>query len=235
MTGPEPPLEYEPPRAPINPEPWRAGIDDQVEIVAPDRLAVLALRDTVLFPGSVAPIDIARPSSVWMVRIEATVGQGFRRHPLIAIANADQGEENLPRTVCAARIVDTGAWWRGRFGIVVQGVSRARIERWHRAWPYRTASVTFLPDAAPAADPALTSLMETMEELALASARAAGQGSEAAGLLASLRTNAAQLADCVASNTVELSAGDRQRVLEETDVAARVRLVAGLLGRGGPP
>jgi ATP-dependent Lon protease len=206
-----------------------AGELDRSAIVAPRTLPVLPMQDSVTFPGAIVPISIARSSSVWMIRALATLGRRAGRNPLILVANAGRDDVNeIQMTGCAVQLLDLGAWWRRQFGVVVQGVSRVRIDKWLRGWPFRTAQVTFLPDPTPVMDEELASLAKTLEALALDATRNLKHRHRAAETIASARANPFLLADCIASNT-EGAVHQKQRLLETADVKERIRLVTDLV------
>src|SRR5690606_32597640 len=78
--------------------------DDVPEL--PEIVSVLPLRNSVLFPGSIIPIDVGRPKSVKLIE-EAIASE----RPIIGIVTQrearteDPADEDLDRVGCAARIL----------------------------------------------------------------------------------------------------------------------------------
>ncbi|HEY8145447.1 MAG TPA: LON peptidase substrate-binding domain-containing protein, partial [Kofleriaceae bacterium] len=82
----------------------KPGGDLPVEI--PEVIPVLPLRNSVLFPGSIIPIDVGRRKSVRLVEDAIS-----KERPVIGILTQkdarteDPGEEDMYRVGCAARIL----------------------------------------------------------------------------------------------------------------------------------
>ena len=72
----------------------------------PEVVSLLPLRNSVLFPGSIIPIDVGRPKSVKLV--EEAIAQ---ERPIIGIVTQkearveDPSEADIHRVGCAARIL----------------------------------------------------------------------------------------------------------------------------------
>src|SRR5881394_890536 len=104
----------------------KAGGDQPVEI--PDVLPILPLRNSVLFPGSIIPIDVGRRKSVRLV--EDAIA---KERPVIGILTQrdarteDPASGDLYTVGCAARILKVIKLAKDNFSVILQGISRVRI------------------------------------------------------------------------------------------------------------
>ena len=110
-----------------------------------DAVILLPVRNTVLFPGIVAPITIGRPKSIFAVqqavREERPIGIVMQRDAEVA----DPGPDDLFRIGTIANIVRYMTAPDGSHHIVCQGVQRMRILDSCPARPYwQPASCIFL-------------------------------------------------------------------------------------------
>jgi ATP-dependent Lon protease len=94
----------------------------------PDTLPILPLRNSVLFPGAIIPIDVGRRKSVRLV--EDAIA---KERPVIGILTQkdarteDPGSGDLYMVGCAARILKVIKLAKDNFSVILQGVSRIRI------------------------------------------------------------------------------------------------------------
>src|SRR5215218_3124203 len=94
----------------------------------PDIISILPLRNSVLFPGSIIPIDVGRKKSVKLV--EEAIS---KERPVIGIVTQrdarteDPGPGDLYMVGCAARILKVIKLAKDNFSVILQGVSRIRL------------------------------------------------------------------------------------------------------------
>ncbi len=193
----------------------------------PRTLPVLPLRETVPFPDTLTPLAVGQDRSVQLVNDAL---QGDRMLVMVA-SREPEVEAPRPGQLHAVGVVGTVARMLrvpdGTLRVLVQGAQRVRIERWVREEPYLVAEVTPLPDVV-MPSPELTALRRTVEE----SFTRIVQGSpylpdELQAAVANLDDPGA-LSHLVAS-ALRLSTEDKQALLEEPDVAARLRRLVNLL------
>src|SRR5271170_6017631 len=97
-------------------------------VEVPEQLSILPLRNSVLFPGSIIPIDLGRRKSVRLVE-EAIA----KERPVIGILTQrdarteDPGEGDMYSIGCAARILKVIKLAKDNFSVILQGVSRIRV------------------------------------------------------------------------------------------------------------
>src|SRR5512142_2591352 len=109
--------------------------DGPVEI--PELLSILPLRNSVLFPGSIIPIDVGRKKSVRL--IEEAIS---KERPVIGILTQrdarteDPADGDLFTVGCAARILKVIKLAKDNFSVSLQGVSRVRILEYSQREPF---------------------------------------------------------------------------------------------------
>src|SRR6187399_2540472 len=113
------------------------------EIKFGDELAVLPIRNAVLFPGAVAPFDVGREKSVALVEDVHNLST-----PVIAIfaqrdpATDDPGADDLYPVGCAARVLKALKHSSGNYSLILQGLTRIRLDSVTQTSPFLRAKVT---------------------------------------------------------------------------------------------
>ncbi len=198
-----------------------------------ETLPVLPLRNAVLYPAQVVPINVGRPRSVRL--IEELFG---RERPYVAIAaqrKADVEEpsfKDLYEIGVIAKVVKVIRMSAGSYSVVLQGAARMRILEPLGLEPYMRARIQRLHDRLDRdveLDALGTTLRETTREVLDLSTNLPR---ETAGILDNVREPGA-LADLIASNfpTEVASIDDKQQVLATFDVKSRVKFVLQLVSR----
>lgn len=195
-------------------------------------MAVLALRNSVLFPLSVVPINVGRPRSVRLV--EELLGTEGAEVGVLTQRNPDTIEptfDDLFEVGTLARVVRVIRLGGGNYSVVLNGLGRFRLVEPLGLEPFMRAEVERLREP-PAGEPARR-LAETLRE---STRRVLGLipnlPAETSAVLDNVDEPGA-LADLIASNLAEEHASlhHRQRVLEAIDAADRVRLVLEMVDR----
>src|SRR5580698_2674401 len=97
-------------------------------VEVPEVISILPLRNSVLFPGSIIPIDVGRKKSVKLV--EEAIS---KERPVIGIVTQrdarteEPGPGDLYMVGCAARILKVIKLAKDNFSVILQGVSRIRL------------------------------------------------------------------------------------------------------------
>jgi ATP-dependent Lon protease len=199
----------------------------------PERIAILPLRNSVLFPMSVVPINVGRPRSVRLV--EDLVGNDSALVGVLTQRSAETVEptfEDLYGIGTLARVVKVIRLGPSNYSVVLNGLGRFRLLTPHGLEPYMRAEVQRVPEPSAPAE-GLSDLGQrlrerTREVLALMP----NLPKETASILDNVREPGA-LADLIASNFPEEQAGItvRQGILEAFDVGRRVELVLAMVER----
>src|SRR5215472_9779617 len=112
-----------------------------------DELPVLPIRNAVLFPGAVAPFDVGREKSVALVEDVDNLPS-----PVIAIfaqrdpSTDDPGKEDLHNVGCAARVLKALKHSSGNYSLILQGLTRIKLENVTQSAPYLKAKVRRLEE-----------------------------------------------------------------------------------------
>ncbi len=112
----------------------------------PSELPILPLRNSVFFPGAVMPLTIGRNKTIRLIE-EATQEKSFlgivtQKAPEIDDPNA----EDLYQIGTVARIIKLARTGKDGFNIVVEGISRFRVDEYTQKDPFFTARITPLVD-----------------------------------------------------------------------------------------
>ncbi|MCD8313958.1 MAG: endopeptidase La [Bacteroidales bacterium] len=116
----------------------------------PDSLPILALRNAVLFPGTVYPITIGREKSIHLIA-DAEKRNGFiGAVPQVDMNVEDPQLEDLYKVGTVAKILKTLEMPDGTLTAILQGFKRFHIDNVTTYEPYITAFVHYLTDIVPA-------------------------------------------------------------------------------------
>jgi ATP-dependent Lon protease len=195
----------------------------------PATLPVLPLKDTVVFPESMTPLAIGQERSV---RLIEDVVSGERLLALVTVRNEEAdppGWDDLHRVGTAAVVHKMIRVPDGTQRILVQGLRRIRLAGEVQTEPYLIGEFTDLPDA-----------VEESREIEALTRNVQGLFARIIGLVPylpeELQIAAANVEDPAAlcnlvASTLRLKADEKQALLEETDVHARLHAVASILNR----
>lgn len=204
-----------------------SGPDDKpkpdTKILIPPEAAILAVRNMVLFPGTIVPIAIGREKSRKLLdavlpdqKVIVIVCQ--RRQEV-----EDPTAEDLYDVGTAAVVLKLLRMEEGGQSIIVSGMRRVRIDRWTQTAPYFRADIHELHD--------VTSSGTETDALIMNARNAAGRiiqlspnVPEEAMVVLNNIDQPGSLADFLASN-VQMDLAAKQQFLEELDVNVRLRRV----------
>jgi ATP-dependent Lon protease len=198
-----------------------------------ERITILPLRNAVLFPMSVVPINVGRPRSVRVV--EDLVGQ---ERALVGVVTQKSPEtveptfDDLYEIGTLARVVKVIRLGPGNYSVVLNGLGRFRIMRPVGLEPYMRADVERVKEQKTSDERLAQSGASLREKTRQMLSLLPDLPKETAGILDNVREPGA-LADLIASNFPDEHASieDRQAVLEAIDPVERVRLVLGVVER----
>jgi ATP-dependent Lon protease len=113
----------------------------------PDAVIVMSVRDTVLFPGMVAPITVGRPRSVaaaqQAVREQRQIGILMQRDGKVA----DPEPIDMHRMGTIANIIRYITTPDGVHHVVCQGDQRFQVTEFLTGWPFLVARVLRIPES----------------------------------------------------------------------------------------
>ena len=192
------------------------------------RLPVIPVRDTVLFPGVMAPLFIGRPKS--LKAIEAA-GRKGRRVLVLAQKSLQEeapGEEDLYRLGTVASIVQTLRLPDGTTKVLLEGLRRARVEGFHFLEDMIEARISPIdePEGQTAGPPLRRALLDQFEKMVSFSSKIPD---EIPATLVEIE-GLSMLTDLISSH-VELKVEEKQALLETFDVASRTEVLLKILVR----
>ncbi len=197
----------------------------------PATLPILPVRNTVLFPGMIVPLTIGRPSSRKLLEESLAqskiIGVFTQKDP----RQDEPGAEGLHATGVAATVLKLIRSSDEQAVAVVQALERLALRKVLLVHPFLRAEVEVLPSTPPpAGDPQFEAAVNGLRESAVKLFELGGEEAEPARLTVLNIPDGGSLADYLAG-TLNLETEARQKLLEELDVAKRVRAVHELLGR----
>ncbi|HEY5275280.1 MAG TPA: LON peptidase substrate-binding domain-containing protein, partial [Coriobacteriia bacterium] len=187
-------------------------------------LPLVALRETVIFPEMIVPLQVGREKSV--NALNAAVAEGS----LIALVTQRRAETEdigdpaeLYPIGTLAKIAQVVQLQDGTVRAIVQGQSRLRVHGFVSTSPHLVATVEELPDASPK-DLEVEALMKTVQGQMDQYVQSGAPVPPEAAVAARNITEPGLLADMVAYSP-DMSTEQRQELLETIDVVERLKLV----------
>jgi ATP-dependent Lon protease len=199
------------------------------ELTFPATLPVLPLKDTVVFPESVTPLAIGQERSIKLVE---DVVSGDRALALVTVKHpeAEQpGWDDLYEIGTAAVVHKMIKVPDGTLRILVQGVQRIKLDRPVQDDPYLVGEFVELPDEL-TEKPEVEALTRNVQSLFGRVIGLVPYLPEELQIAAANVDDPSALCNLVAS-TLRLKTDEKQRLLELTDVEARLREVSAILNR----
>ena len=120
---------------------------DETEL--PDSLPILALRNAVMFPGTVYPITIGREKSIRLIEDAEKNNNYIGAVPQTDISVEDPKKEDLYRYGTVSKILKTLEMPDGTITAILQGFKRFEIDSITEYEPYMLGMVHYLNDIVP--------------------------------------------------------------------------------------
>lgn len=198
------------------------------EQAIPAEIPLLALRNTVLFPGVVLPITVGRDKSI------KAVTDAYKADKLIGVvAQKDSNVEepavsDLEDIGTVAKIAKLIKMPDGGTTIIIQGKKRCKIQEITSDDPYFKAKIEVLTEVSLKDDPDFDAMIGSIKDLAGQIINLSpGLPSEAAIILKNIE-NPSFLIHFVSSN-LNSDIKDKQRLLEISNIKARAELLMNLM------
>ncbi len=132
----------------------------------PDTLPILALRNAVLFPGTVYPITIGREKSIRLIEDAERTNGFIGAVPQNDLSVEDPRKDDLYPFGTVAKIVKTLEMPDGTITAILQGYSRFEVLDIVGYEPYMVGRVCYLEDFAPENDTKTRMIAESIKEKA---------------------------------------------------------------------
>jgi ATP-dependent Lon protease len=204
--------------------------EQQIHIVGPRELPLVALRETVIFPEMIVPLQVGRENSVAALNAAVAANGPIA---LVTQRTAEQEDINDPSELYTvgtlARIAQVVQLQDGTVRAIVQGQARLRVIGFASTDPYITVTVEELPDVTPDSIE-VQALMRTVQAQIEQYVASGAPVPPEAAVAARNISEPGLLADMVAYSP-DLSTEQRMELLQTTDVLERLKLVSNFLGR----
>ena len=137
----------------------------------PDSLPILALRNAVLFPGTVFPITIGREKSMRLIEDAERTNSFIGTVPQNDLSVEEPTKGDLYTYGTVAKIVKTLEMPDGTITAILQGFKRFELESIYDYEPYMLGRVKYLDDIVPDSDTKMRMIAESLKEKAMAVVR----------------------------------------------------------------
>lgn len=195
--------------------------DNLLNTETPDELAILALRNTVLFPGVVIPITAGRDKSIKLLK------EAYKNKEVIGVTSQKDTQldepkaEDLASTGTVARIHKMIKMPDGNTTVILQGLRRFEIEEIYQEEPYFKARIRRLTEIKPdEEDPEYEAIIESIKEIAVRIIKNSPNIPSEASFAINTIESPSFLVNFVGSN-MDLGVKDKQRLLNESDLKER--------------
>ena len=122
------------------------------EAALPDALPVLALRNAVLFPGTVFPVTIGREKSIRLIRDAEDRDGLLSAVPQMDVQVEEPDFDDLNRFGTLCKVIKTLEMPDGSLTAILQAYKRVELLSLVQKEPYLAARVRYLEDFVPVAD-----------------------------------------------------------------------------------
>jgi len=204
--------------------------EQQVHVPGIRELPLVALRETVIFPEMIVPLQVGRDKSV------AALNAAVAANGPIALVTQRQAEREeiedpseLYTVGTLAKIAQVVQLQDGTVRAIVQGQGRLRVVDFVQTSPYIIVRVEELPDVTPEGIEVQAMMRTVQAQIEQYVANGAPVPPEAAVAARNI-SEPGLLADMVAYSP-DLSTEQRMQLLETTDVVERLKTVSAFLAR----
>ena len=193
-------------------------------------LPLVALRETVIFPEMIVPLQVGREKSVAALNAAVDAGSAIA---LVTQRQADQEEISNPSELyevgTLAKIAQVVQLQDGTVRAIVQGQTRIRLHGFAQTSPFLRARIEELVETTPA-DVELQALMRSVQAQVEQYVQAGAPVPPEAAVAAKNITEPGLLADMTAYSP-DMTTEQRQELLETVDIVERLKLVSSFLAR----
>ena len=191
----------------------------------PEILAILPLRNTVLFPGVVIPITVGRDKSIKLVKEaykgEKTIGVVAQNDMNVE----DPGFEQLHKIGTVASIIKVLQMPDGNTTVIIQGKQRFKLNELVQSEPYIKAKVERFSEQKPKTNSKeFKALISSIKELALQIIQLSPNLPSEAGIAIKNIESPTFLVNFISSN-LALELPSKQELLELEDFVKRAKLL----------
>ena len=198
--------------------------DDQVKIDYPETIAIMPLRNTVLFPGIVLPNTVGREKAIKALQ------NAVKGNKLIGVLSQMDGSIEDPdisqihRTGTIARVIKQLKMPDGSTTVIIQGKKRFVVNEYTTEEPFLQAKITLLEDKIHNDKKEFTALVSTIKDLAYKIIKISPKIPQKATVVLKNINSPVFLIHFVSSN-LQIDVADKQKLLETDDLHTRAQLI----------
>src|SRR3954462_7499136 len=204
----------------------KTGANGQ-RVTIPHTMPILPIRNIVVFPGTVMPLNVGRAKSKALLD-EVMPGDklvGVCTQRIADVEDPGYGDLNTVGVACV--ILKLFKLPDGNQSIIVHGLTRFRLLSVEQTDPFTTGRIEVLEDVVNPG-PSLDALLASVRQQANRVIELSPNTPDAAAQVLNSITNPSALADFLAAN-LQADTIEKQRLLEELDVEKRLRMIAARL------
>lgn len=201
-----------------------ASSPDQSVSIPEDALIIVAVRNTVLFPGMVAPITLGRSKAIaaaqQAVREQRQIGILLQRDAELS----EPGPDDLYRVGTVANIIRYITGPDDSHHVICQGVQRIRVLDFLPGTPFPAARVLNIPEPT-TSSPEIEARFLNLQRQAIEAAELLPQAPQELIAVLQGATSPSVLAD-LATSYMDIKPQEKQEILETVDLALRMDKVS---------
>ncbi len=191
----------------------------------PEELAILPLRNTVLFPGVVIPITVGRDKSIKLIKdankTDRIIGVVSQKD----VSVDDPGINDLNQVGTVAMIIKMLRMPDGNTTVIIQGKRRFRLEEITSEEPYFKAKISSFDEIRPAKnDKEFGALVASLKEISLQIIKQSPNIPSEAGFAIKNIESPSFLINFISSN-MNAELAQKQTMLEVADLKQRAEMV----------
>ena len=194
-----------------------------------EEIAILPLKNGVVYPNALMPITIGQERSIKLVD-DALVKEKIIG--IVSVKNADievPNPEDLYTMGCSAHILKMMKLPENQMSVLVQGQSRIHIKEYTQTSPYLKAKIDIIKEEFEK-EVEIEALMVSIKNLFQKAVELSPHIPSEIGVLVINMDNPGTLADLIASN-FNISVEEKQEILEILDIKERLERVVTILNK----
>ena len=192
-----------------------------------DAIVIVPVRNMVLFPGMILPLNIGRESSIaavqYAVRAERSIGLLLQKDA----ANDNPAHGDLYTVGTVAQVLRYVTSQDGGHHLIAQGEQRFRVREFLSGYPFLVARVDRIADGTQASQDVEARFLQ-LKQLATEAIELLPQAPQELMSTVQNFNSPGGLADMVAG-FIDIKADEKQRILETFNVQARLDMVLNLI------
>lgn len=187
--------------------------DESNKMDIPDEIPVLAIKNTVLFPGVIFPITVGRDKSIKLIK------DASKKDNIIAVVSQINPEvedpqiEDLFTVGTLAKIIKVMRMPDGTTTVIIQGKRRIKLDHFISSEPYFRANASSCPDSGFKEDKEYKAIISSIKDISYNIINLAPNIPSEAAIAIKNIDSSVFLVHFVASN-MNISVGEKQEVLE---------------------